>query len=198
MKNQSTSYSFPVILLRLFGQRFMEFLTCRKKGLSRLWIIACCGGNTTEAVTKPSPFLLHGAFRKFVISWSLKADQRIQMELWVRLLVFFSDYFKPEKPSRTRSFRFPPSSLSANAGFFDGASQDGVCGGGAIIFLQDNVSYYIWLNAGKGTNTKAEIVVAWALLFFAASLKIPPCKCSGTQNVRSTGWQVRASWMSSL
>lgn len=89
MKNQSTTYYFPVILLRLFGQKFMEFLTCRKKGLSRLWIIACCGGNTTEAVTKPSPFLLHGAFRKFVISWSLKADQRIQMELWVRLLVFF-------------------------------------------------------------------------------------------------------------
>jgi len=54
----------------------------------------------------------------------------------------------------------------------------GICGGGASIFLLDNVSFYICLNVGSRTNTKSEIV-AWDLLFFVASLNISIMKVFG-------------------
>lgn len=85
---------------------------------------------------------------------------------------FFSDYIKPKRHTKIKYFSFPPSSYYPTTGFFDGASQARVCGGGAIIFLPRSMSIYIWLNIDTCSNTKVELTVAWALLFFVASSNI--------------------------
>ena len=57
-------------------------------------------------------------------------------------------------------------------GFFDGAQQDGLCGAGMVIRIRNNLSYRLWMGVGKGTNTKAELLALWGLLYFAKKMNI--------------------------
>ena len=58
--------------------------------------------------------------------------------------------------------------------WFDGATQlDGsLCGVGGHIFINFHTSYRWTLNDGQGTNTKAELLGAWASLILAQRLNI--------------------------
>jgi hypothetical protein len=58
--------------------------------------------------------------------------------------------------------------------FFDGASMDrgSNCGAGGTIFCSDLTKYRWHFNGGAGTNTKAELLGAWASLFLAKKLDI--------------------------
>jgi ribonuclease HI len=58
--------------------------------------------------------------------------------------------------------------------WFDGATQlDGsLCGAGGHIFINSYTSYRWTLNDGQGTNTKAELLGAWASLILAQRLNI--------------------------
>jgi hypothetical protein len=52
-------------------------------------------------------------------------------------------------------------------GFFDGASQNSVCGGGAILYLSDSHFFKMTLGLGKGTNNYAKLMSLKLLLIFA-------------------------------
>jgi ribonuclease HI len=58
--------------------------------------------------------------------------------------------------------------------WFDGAAQlDGtLCGAGGYILINSHTSYKWTLNCGQGTNTKAELMGAWASLILAQRLNI--------------------------
>ena len=53
-------------------------------------------------------------------------------------------------------------------GFFDGASQNNLCGGGAILYLAENHSFELIFGLGEGRNNRAELLSLKLLLIFAA------------------------------
>jgi ribonuclease HI len=59
-------------------------------------------------------------------------------------------------------------------GWFDGASQRNgeISGVGGLISLNEQNSYRWSLNCGRGTNTRAELLGAWAILTLAHRLAI--------------------------
>ena len=56
------------------------------------------------------------------------------------------------------------------ARFFDGATQQGECGGG--MFLRINVAhnYKLWIIFGQGTNTREKLLTFRGLLNFATNI----------------------------
>jgi ribonuclease HI len=69
--------------------------------------------------------------------------------------------------------------------FFDGAAQaDGrCCGVGGIIKLSASTTYKWFVNCGAGTNTKAELMGAWATLHIAKYLSIQKLQGLGDSSV---------------
>jgi hypothetical protein len=65
--------------------------------------------------------------------------------------------------------------------FFDGAAQgDGrCCGAGGIIKFSASLTYKWYMNCGQGTNTKAELMGAWATLHIAKYLDIEKLQVYG-------------------
>jgi hypothetical protein len=59
-------------------------------------------------------------------------------------------------------------------GWFDGAAQSSSnnCGAGGKIRINGHISYKWFFNCGMGTNTKAELLGAWALLTLESRLSI--------------------------
>ena len=51
-------------------------------------------------------------------------------------------------------------------GFFDGVAQRNTCGCEFWIAISNELEYRIHWNAGSGTNTKAEAMALWGLLWF--------------------------------
>jgi hypothetical protein len=58
--------------------------------------------------------------------------------------------------------------------WFDGAAQqkEGICGAGGKIVINNSTSYSWTFNCGKGSNTKAELLGAWASLILASRLSL--------------------------
>ena len=52
-------------------------------------------------------------------------------------------------------------------GFFDGAAQNEMCGGGALLFLSDSHYFTITMGLGVGSNNYAELMSLKLLLIFA-------------------------------
>ena len=52
-------------------------------------------------------------------------------------------------------------------GFFDGAAQNDLCGGGALLFLSDTHFFELTFGLGEGTNNFVEFVSLKLLLIFA-------------------------------
>jgi ribonuclease HI len=69
--------------------------------------------------------------------------------------------------------------------FFDGASEAGGsnCGAGGVIKSCTSRAYRWYLNCGEGTNTKAELMGAWAALFMAKFLDILDIQLLGDSKV---------------
>jgi ribonuclease HI len=68
---------------------------------------------------------------------------------------------------------------------FDGATQiNGLCSGvGGIIKLSTTTVYKWFLNYGKGTNTKAELMGAWSTLYLANLLSIQKIQIPGDSKI---------------
>lgn len=66
------------------------------------------------------------------------------------------------------------------------------CGAGLVIKIGNDFIYKGWLRAGSGSNTRAEVVGLWSLLFFAKFL--------GVQSLQDYGVYcfLRSSWVSNL
>lgn len=56
--------------------------------------------------------------------------------------------------------------------YFDGAAQNGSCGCGVQIIIDDNIQYLIHWNGSMGTNSKAEVSALAGLLNFCFFLNI--------------------------
>jgi len=54
-----------------------------------------------------------------------------------------------------------------NIGTFDGAGQGGLCGGGGALSLADGSFFHFKVGLGTGTNTRAELLSLWSLLWAA-------------------------------
>ena len=52
-------------------------------------------------------------------------------------------------------------------GLFDGAMQQNICGGGALLFLSDSHWFEISIGLGEGTNNYAELLSLKILLLFS-------------------------------
>jgi ribonuclease HI len=70
-------------------------------------------------------------------------------------------------------------------GFFDGASQDrgDKCGAGAVLKCPVLGTYIIKMNCGSGTNTRAELLALWCILFFACYKKVTRLQLVGDSKV---------------
>ena len=53
-------------------------------------------------------------------------------------------------------------------GFFDGASQNNLCGGGAILFFSEHHFFELMVGLGEGSKNSAELPSLKILLMFAA------------------------------
>ena len=53
-------------------------------------------------------------------------------------------------------------------GFSDGAAQNNLCGGGALIFLSDSNFFELTLGLGEGSNNYVELLSLNLLLIFAS------------------------------
>ena len=55
--------------------------------------------------------------------------------------------------------------------FFDGAckGEEGRCGGGMVLYLNENNYFLLKLGIGIGTNTRLELLSLCGILFFAYS-----------------------------
>ena len=51
-------------------------------------------------------------------------------------------------------------------GFFDGAQQNGNCGAGMVLYLRKDHFVCLSMRLGSGTNTFAELLDHWVLLWF--------------------------------
>jgi len=51
-------------------------------------------------------------------------------------------------------------------GFFDGAAQNDICGGGSLLYLFDSHFYELTIGLGVGTNNYAELLSMKLLLIF--------------------------------
>jgi ribonuclease HI len=83
---------------------------------------------------------------------------------------------RPSLPTTAQKIRRSSTTLPIDKAiaWFDGAAQlDGsLCGAGGHIFISSHTSYRWTLNGGQGTNTKAELLGAWASLILARRLNI--------------------------
>jgi ribonuclease HI len=70
-------------------------------------------------------------------------------------------------------------------GFFDGASQERgeTCGAGAVLKCPVLGTFRIKMNCGSGTNTKAELLALWCILFFAHYKKVTRLQLVGDSKV---------------
>jgi len=74
---------------------------------------------------------------------------------------------------------------NTTVGYFNGATQqDGACcGAGGVLKLPDYTIIRWTFNCGQGTNTKAEILGAWAAIMLALHLSISHIKLLGDSKV---------------
>ena len=60
--------------------------------------------------------------------------------------------------------------LSYPTGFSDGAAANLTKGAGILLLISQSHHFNIKMGCGKSTNTRAEIMVLWALLYFPKKL----------------------------
>ena len=84
-----------------------------------------------------------------------------------RVLSYFDHVLATGSHTRVRNISYPLYFDGDTVGYFAGVELHGSCGAGMVIQLEVNHSYLLCMNADKGTNTRAELLALWGLLFFA-------------------------------
>eukprot|EP00253_Pinus_taeda_P023686 PITA_23686 len=91
--------------------------------------------------------------------------------IWLHIISLITVAYNtlPDPPQpRNRSLRDPPHiDHSTPWAFFDGSAQQQGCGGGFLLFKNDQHFYKVKLGLGPGTNNFAEIISLRHLLHFA-------------------------------
>ena len=78
-----------------------------------------------------------------------------------------------------RSVKPCPIIQAGNMGYFDEAAKDGMCGAGMLLCLENSSTFKLRMDAGRGCNTKAELLALWGLLYFASLRMVPNLKILG-------------------
>ena len=79
---------------------------------------------------------------------------------------------------------YAPSFIGISAfGYFDGASSNGECGCGMVLFLNNDHFFILWMGRGICSNTRAELKILWGILSFASHIGINPLNIFGNSNV---------------
>lgn len=87
--------------------------------------------------------------------------------------------------SRRKAFKkhrilIPPTFESGiSVGFFDGAQQLGLCGAGMVLYIRRGHYLLLRMGAGPGSNTQAELVALWGLLWCARHRGLPRVQVAG-------------------
>jgi hypothetical protein len=83
-----------------------------------------------------------------------------------QIRVSFGEGRKPPKHFVPRNLQEPSIDFTRPWGFFDGACQGtpGICGAGAILYLDNAHHFSLKYGVGRGTNNRAEIYALWILL----------------------------------
>lgn len=91
----------------------------------------------------------------------------IEIKRVVNNILAASVTFAAIEPCRQSRFApFPSLILGAMVGFFDGTKQKRCCGAGMVILLDTHHYFRLRMGVGRGTNSRAELLALWGLLFF--------------------------------
>jgi ribonuclease HI len=108
------------------------------------------------------------------------------LENYVTHLIL-SSVDRPSLPSTAQNICRSTTTLPIDKAitWFDGDAQlDGsLCGAGGHFYISSHTSYRWTLNRGQGTNTKAELLGAWASLLLARRLNIEDLLLLGDSKV---------------
>lgn len=86
----------------------------------------------------------------------------------INIIGLFNEYFK--LVAQKGKILVPSLTLPEDGffGFFDGAKANNSRGCGMVVQINATSSFQIWMGAGIGTNTRAELLALWGLLLFAS------------------------------
>jgi len=84
-----------------------------------------------------------------------------------------STFSRDTGTTKDLSYYLCPLILCFPLGFFDGATQLGICGCGAILKINERLYYKLSWNGEPGTNTRDEKLALWGLLWFSKDKKVP-------------------------
>lgn len=118
------------------------------------------------------------------------------MEGVVKKIMFCYQMRLKFKRNKVRSISAPSFMDSLIIDNFEGASQENGlrCGAGGVIILSSCHQIYWKLNLGHGSNTMAEIVGLWALLFLARYLGVSHLQvCSDSMVI--INWFAQKQWL---
>ena len=100
----------------------------------------------------------------------------------------FGDWLKPSKIQKCRVLHHPFFPEGCPIGYFDGAEQNGVCGAGYIIRINNQEVIKGWMKAGIGTNTREKVLSLWALLSVAGRRGVRRIAVAGDSKI-VIGWE---------
>jgi len=99
---------------------------------------------------------------------SIFKDKEVSPEvIAVKSISIFTAFRQKSRPVRTKNLSIIEIEKSRPWGFFDGASQNNLCGGGALLYLSEDHYFKIAIGLGEGSNNYAEILSLKMLLAFA-------------------------------
>lgn len=84
----------------------------------------------------------------------------------------FWEYYHPPKFRLTKSGTFQEDTFPFPLGYFDSAEQFGMCGASAVLKLNHSHSFHLYVRVGMGTNTRAELLALWTLLWFTNRMQV--------------------------
>lgn len=105
------------------------------------------------------------------------------MEIFFSIVASFEGLPQnPLKPKKGCPFRSSKELSAFQRAFFDGAEQNGSCGCGFLIMVNENIHFSIHWN-GKGSKSKVEAIVVTDLLKFCLFLDIQDVTVLETQKL---------------
>jgi len=128
-----------------------------------------------------SNWITNPSFKKFkslplIVIWglwlarnnSIFSDKAIPPEMTAaNCISILAAYPHSSKEIKAKNLSVIEIDKSKPWGFFDGASQNNLCGGGALLYLSEGHYFRIAIGLGEGTNNLAEILSLKLLLVFA-------------------------------
>ena len=136
----------------------------------------------------PNPTLYYIPFFVFWCVWNARnkgilEDKRISLATLMSKVDFYIHSFPvPVKKKKVGNIGLAPL-LVYPVGFFNGATADGKGGAGIYLAFNSDPHFHINLGCGLSTNTMAELLALWALLYWETALGLPSLHIFGDSSV---------------